>query len=124
MSDPQPERGDEPPRLAPRPLHRPSVDAGSAELFGRPDGVPGSFDPVNEDSASRESNGARRIELTPPHHALVSAFGRPAGDAADLQRLQRRQPHLDRARPEELGERGGDGEDPRFGAAEVDVGVD
>src|SRR6185312_13860875 len=38
--------------------------------------------------------------------------------------LERRDPHLDRPRPEQLGERGGDGEDPRFGAAEVDVGVD
>lgn len=96
MSDPQPERGDEPPRLAPRPLHRPSVDAGSAELFGRPDGVAGSFAPVNGGAANREGNGARRIELTPPHHALVSAFGRPAGEAADLQR-----PPGERSAPDE-----------------------
>ncbi|MDT7588884.1 MAG: hypothetical protein QOE32_6434, partial [Pseudonocardiales bacterium] len=47
MSEHQPDQGDEPPRLAPRPLLRPPVDAGSAELFGRPNGVAGAFEPVS-----------------------------------------------------------------------------
>jgi hypothetical protein len=34
------------------------------------------------------------------------------------------EPDADRAGPEKLGERGGDGLDPRLGAGEVDVGVD
>ncbi|MDT7772351.1 MAG: hypothetical protein QOC67_1275 [Pseudonocardiales bacterium] len=94
----EPDRGDEPPRLAPRPLLRPPVDAGSAELFGRPNGVAGAFEPVSVgggadrgadrggDRNGSSSNG-RRVETgPPPHHALVSAFSRPPEAATPLQR--------------------------------------
>ncbi|HZZ48605.1 MAG TPA: trypsin-like peptidase domain-containing protein [Pseudonocardia sp.] len=80
MSDEQqPDQGAEPPRLGPRPLLVPAVDAGAREAFGRPEGVDGSFEP--------KLNGAtKRTETAPPpHHALASAFGRPTG-AGDLQR--------------------------------------
>jgi S1-C subfamily serine protease len=78
---------DEPPRIGPRPLVRPPVDSGAAEIFGRPDGVAGAFAPVPVPGGAghAEANG-RRIELAPPHHALVSAFSRPEGTATDLQR--------------------------------------
>ena len=113
MSEQQPDQADEPPRLGPRPLARPPVDSGAAELFGRPDGVAGSFEPVSvgggNGAAERgdgrgvdgrgvdgrstdsrggvETNGARRLDTgPPPHHALVSAFGRPIEATTDLQR--------------------------------------
>ena len=106
MSEQHPEHGpdQEPPRLGPRPLARPPVDSGAAELFGRPDGVSGSFEPVSVGAGgstngsgngssnggrtgSAEANGARRVDTgPPPHHALVSAFSRPAETTTDLQR--------------------------------------
>jgi putative serine protease PepD len=79
MSDDQPDQGAEPPRLGPRPLNVPPVDAGAANAFGRPDGVGGSFQPPTNGS------GPRTEVAPPPHHALVSAFGRPVG-AEHLQR--------------------------------------
>ncbi|WP_084211000.1 trypsin-like peptidase domain-containing protein [Pseudonocardia acaciae] len=84
----RPTREDEPPRLGPRPLDRPPVDAGSADVFGRPSGVAGAFAPVPAPGGPgpAEVNGARRIEVAPPHHALVSAFSRPHGVGTDLQR--------------------------------------
>jgi putative serine protease PepD len=124
MSDQQPvqgpehgdQRADDPPRLAPRPLNRPPVETGAAEVFGRPSGVSGSFDPVpvgvgarngsgangsgengagNGSAAGRapgETNGARRLDTgPPPHHALVTAFSRPAEAGTDLQRPPGRQ---------------------------------
>ncbi|HEX4362823.1 MAG TPA: trypsin-like peptidase domain-containing protein [Pseudonocardia sp.] len=114
MSEQQPDQGDEPPRLGPRPLARPPVDTGAAEVFGRPDGVAGAFDPVptgarglgepglggsgasgsgaagagsNGNGTNGSSNGSRRVETAPPpHHALVSAFSRPSEAGTDLQR--------------------------------------
>jgi serine protease Do len=112
MSEQQPDQGEDPPRLGPRPLARPPVDSGAAELFGRPDGVSGAFGPVpvgarglgdpggsgaagsgvgagqNGSATNGSSNGARRVETAPPpHHALVSAFSRPTdASSTDLQR--------------------------------------
>jgi putative serine protease PepD len=87
MSEPSAERaetGDEPgsaPRLGPRPLDRPPVDAESAVAFARPDGVSGAF-------AAPTTNGAARAvpAAAPPPAALALAFGRPTGDGAALQR--------------------------------------
>ncbi|GAA5147206.1 trypsin-like peptidase domain-containing protein [Pseudonocardia eucalypti] len=79
--------GGEPPRLGPRPLDRPSVDADSAERFGRPSGVGGSFAPVPKQGAAAALADTR---LTPPpHHALVSAFGRPESGSTGTGGLQR-----------------------------------
>ena len=76
MTNQQPDHGDGPPRLSPRPLERPPVDAEDAALFGRPDGVTGAFEPARTGAgALGETNGRRRVETAPPpHHALVSAF--------------------------------------------------
>jgi serine protease Do len=96
MSDEQPEQGEEPPRLGPRPLLVPPVEAGAEELFGRPDGVAGSFEPPRNGSATT----TRRAEsAAPPHHALVSAFGRPVGGADDLQRPPKSAPGPDEPEP-------------------------
>ncbi|MBO0874795.1 MAG: trypsin-like peptidase domain-containing protein, partial [Pseudonocardia sp.] len=86
QADERPPANDEPPRIGPRPLVRPPVDSGAAEIFGRPDGVAGAFAPVPVPGGSGhpEANG-RRIEVVPPHHALVSAFSRPQGTTTDLQ---------------------------------------
>jgi S1-C subfamily serine protease len=71
----------DPPRLAPRPLDRPPVDAGDASTFGRPDGVAGGF------AGPHATPTATATALAPPPPpALASAFGRPAADAAALQR--------------------------------------
>jgi S1-C subfamily serine protease len=64
------------------------VDPTAAGAFGRPDGVTGSFAPDDTHAdAVRDGEAIRRVEANPPpHHALASAFGRPAGTAVDLQR--------------------------------------
>jgi S1-C subfamily serine protease len=63
------------PRLGPRPLHRPPVDPAQAEVFGRPDGVSGAFEPHRPgDDRQRRDPVAQ-----PPAEALVQAFGRPRG---------------------------------------------
>ncbi|WP_219412895.1 trypsin-like peptidase domain-containing protein [Pseudonocardia nigra] len=72
----------EPPRLAPKPLDRPPVDAAAASVFGRPNGVDGGF-------AAARGSGAMPTRTTvaaPPPTALASAFGRPNPGAAALQR--------------------------------------
>jgi putative serine protease PepD len=88
-TDPSPS-GDEPPRLTPRPLHRPPVQAEAANTFGRPDGVEGAFSPVLEGATNGVRHGLgepHTDQAAPPHPALASAFGRPAEAAAgDLQR--------------------------------------
>ncbi|MBN9099555.1 MAG: trypsin-like peptidase domain-containing protein [Pseudonocardia sp.] len=71
----------EPPRLGPRPLSRPVVDEGTAQIFGRPDGVDGGF-AVAPDSAPAPSTTL----APPPPAALAGAFGRPAAAADALQR--------------------------------------
>ncbi|NMI00677.1 S1C family serine protease [Pseudonocardia acidicola] len=75
--------GPEPPRLGPRPLERPPVDAGAASVFGRPDGVRGGFargDQVNGGPVAGSS------PAPPPPPALAGAFGRGPGDTTALQR--------------------------------------
>ena len=73
MSDEQePDRAD-PPRLQPRGLDRPPVDAESAAVFGRPAGVEGAFG-----DRATSSNGHSPRSAAPPTAALAAAFGRPA----------------------------------------------
>ncbi|MDT7709648.1 MAG: hypothetical protein QOG20_5255, partial [Pseudonocardiales bacterium] len=50
----------EPPRLGPRPLSRPVVDEGIAQVFGRPEGVEGGF------ASPPGSTAAPRTTLAPP----------------------------------------------------------
>ncbi|GAA4841504.1 trypsin-like peptidase domain-containing protein [Saccharopolyspora rosea] len=77
----------DPPRLRPRPLHRPPVDPAQATAFGRPAGVSGSFDP---DRPSPHRGSTERTR--PPAEPLVQAFGRPAGDDQRLQRAPGERP--------------------------------
>jgi len=73
----------EPPRLLPRPLDRPEVDANSAAAFGRPHGVQGAFEvPPNGSS----TNGAAVRRASKPQAALATAYGRPDAAVAPLQR--------------------------------------
>ncbi|GGG14741.1 putative serine protease HtrA [Rhodococcoides trifolii] len=65
---------EDPPRLPPRPVYRPSVDAHSARAFARPRGVDGSF---AGPSARRSPSGS--IAVAPPDPVLEQAFGRPEG---------------------------------------------
>ena len=80
----------EPPRLTPRPLSRPPVGAEAADVFGRPDGVGGAFAPATALGTNGNHGGLgdpRTEQVTPPHPALASAFGRPVGvGTTDLQR--------------------------------------
>jgi S1-C subfamily serine protease len=78
----QPGTDGEAPRLGPRPLERPSVDADAAAVFGRPSGVEGGF------AARRNGSSppARTALAAPPPAALASAFGRPDPSAPGLQR--------------------------------------
>jgi putative serine protease PepD len=80
----------EPPRLTPRPLLRPPVEAAAADVFGRPDGVGGAFAPTGASGTNGNHLGLgdpRTEQVAPPHPALASAFGRPAGvGTTDLQR--------------------------------------
>ncbi|WP_436493898.1 S1C family serine protease [Actinokineospora sp. HUAS TT18] len=62
-------------RVGPRPLDRPAVDPSSAAVFGRPSGVDGAFSPK---AAAPAALGALN-SVPPTPDALVSAFGRPAG---------------------------------------------
>ncbi|MCV7321221.1 serine protease HtrA [Mycolicibacterium confluentis] len=74
------------PRLAPRPVTRPPVDDASRRVFGRPDGVEGSFIAENVRSAKfRESDEFQPRDL-PPDAVLAQAFGRPYSGAESLQR--------------------------------------
>jgi serine protease Do len=70
-------------RIGPRPLDRPSVDAGLAAEFARPSGVDGAFAPRDQQQTSS-------VTLAPPpSEALSMAFSRP-GDAGDV--LLQREP--------------------------------
>jgi len=86
MTDGATDSPGEPPRLTPRPLDRPPVDEGAAELFGRPGGVDGAFDGRWAPAGAPVTNGARTALLPPPPAALASAFGRPNAGASALQR--------------------------------------
>ncbi|MPZ65350.1 MAG: trypsin-like serine protease [Pseudonocardiaceae bacterium] len=70
-----------PPRVEPRSLQQPEVDAESARVFGRPAGVAGSFAASGQRSTSAAIGSA-----PPPPAALVSAFGPPVGSTERLQR--------------------------------------
>ncbi|MDA3626242.1 trypsin-like peptidase domain-containing protein [Saccharopolyspora sp. WRP15-2] len=79
--------GAEPPRLAPKPLHRPPVDPSQSSSFRRPRGVTGSFDP------NRRDLPVRGIEHTaPPAAPLATAFGRPKDSDEQLQRAPGEEP--------------------------------
>ncbi len=86
--DPRPPAGgpDEPPRLGPRGLDRPAVDASEEEFFGRPADVSGAFAPDPERDSGPDEPRRRSKVAAPPDVALASAFGRPADDPATLQR--------------------------------------
>jgi S1-C subfamily serine protease len=70
------------PRLAPRPVSRPPVDAASEQAFGRPQGFQGSF--------VGEGKHRDQREYTPrdaaPDPVLAEAFGRPFTGVDTLQR--------------------------------------
>ncbi len=97
MTTPTPDSGTENggrPRLAPRPVWRPTVDRREAETFGRPGGVPGSFAPA--------ASVAPRVTAAPVvPEMLADAFGRPAPDAPGLIRPPEPVPQL---APEEPGD--------------------
>lgn len=64
--------------LGPRPVYRPEVDSSTAQAFGRPGGVAGSF--------SRKPAPTEHVQVRPPDPALIEAYGRPAGATDTLQR--------------------------------------
>ncbi|MDT2010003.1 PDZ domain-containing protein [Rhodococcus opacus] len=68
------------PRLDPRPVYRPQIDAASSRAFGRPGGVTGPFAPPG---ARRESE-PRTVGAPDP--VLAEAFGRPEGETDTIQR--------------------------------------
>ncbi|ADG98545.1 peptidase S1 and S6 chymotrypsin/Hap [Segniliparus rotundus DSM 44985] len=70
------------PQYTPRPPQRPHVDAASAQFFGRPDGVQGSFLPGAAGDAPEKSG----YTLAPPDPVLREAFSRPPGETDTLQR--------------------------------------
>ncbi len=73
----------EPPRLSPRPLERPEVDAAVALAFGRPHGVEGAFAAPPNGVA----NGTATLrQAARPQAALATAYGRPGPAVEPLQR--------------------------------------
>ncbi|MBC2643204.1 MULTISPECIES: trypsin-like peptidase domain-containing protein [unclassified Rhodococcus (in: high G+C Gram-positive bacteria)] len=68
------------PRLDPRPVYRPNIDAASSRAFGRPGGVTGSFAP----SDTRRESEFRTAGAPDP--VLAEAFGRPEGETDTIQR--------------------------------------
>lgn len=85
------------PRLTPRPVHRPTVDAAQAAVFGRPHGVHGSFDQTHRRSATGQ--GVRRAP--PPPEALTEAFGPSSHDREPLQRAPGEPPLVPEHPPEQ-----------------------
>lgn len=71
------------PRLGPRPLERPPVDQGQAEVFGRPQGVGSAFD---RSEPPRGAGPGELVHAPPQPEALHTAFSRPSGTADTLQR--------------------------------------
>jgi S1-C subfamily serine protease len=69
------------PRLGPRPLDRPPVDAEAAAVFARPSGVGGACA-----GPDRSPAPAAPAAVAPPPAALALAYGRPTESAATLQR--------------------------------------
>ncbi|MFD4367888.1 trypsin-like peptidase domain-containing protein [Rhodococcus sp. NPDC058521] len=69
------------PRLDPRPVYRPEVDAASQKAFGRPGGVEGSFYRAGE-----TRKDAPQVKVGAPDPVLAEAFGRPPGAVDTIQR--------------------------------------
>lgn len=80
MNPETPGQGDRSPRLDPRPVRRPAVDPASAQVFGRPSGVSGSF--TKGTGIDSEFNPPS----APPDPVFAEAFGRPHDAEGDLQR--------------------------------------
>jgi S1-C subfamily serine protease len=74
------------PRLAPRPVSRPPVDAASRQAFGRPDGVQGSFVAERVRPPKYRESGEFTPHTEPADPVLTEAFGRPFPGADSLQR--------------------------------------
>ncbi|MGA7051865.1 MAG: trypsin-like peptidase domain-containing protein [Mycobacterium sp.] len=74
------------PRLAPRPVSRPPVDAASRQAFGRPDGLQGSFVAERVRPQKYRDEAEFRPHEQPADPVLQEAFSRPAGGAESLQR--------------------------------------
>ena len=74
------------PRLAPRPISRPPVDAASRQTFGRPDGLQGSFVAERVRPPKYRDQGEFRPHDQPADPVLQEAFSRPAGAGETLQR--------------------------------------
>jgi S1-C subfamily serine protease len=74
------------PRLAPRPVSRPPVDAASRQAFGRPDGVQGSFVAEQVRPTKYRDSGEFTPHDEPADPVLTEAFGRPFPGAESLQR--------------------------------------
>ncbi|NLE80184.1 MAG: trypsin-like serine protease [Rhodococcus sp.] len=69
------------PRLDPRPVYRPEVDPASANAFGRPGGVEGSFARAGE-----TRDDAPKVKVGAPDPVLAEAFGRPPGAVDTIER--------------------------------------
>ena len=74
------------PRLAPRPVSRPSVDPQATRTFGRPRGVEGSFVAEELRPASLRNSEDFAPKKKTPDPVLEEAFGRPHPGGASLQR--------------------------------------
>jgi len=74
------------PRLAPRPISRPPVDAASRQAFGRPDGLQGSFVAERVRPAKYRDETEFRPHDQAADPVLQEAFSRPVGGADSLQR--------------------------------------
>ena len=74
-------------RLAPRPISRPPVDAGSRQAFGRPHGVRGSFVAEGVRPPKYRDQPTEFVPHDQPSDpVLAEAFGRPFPEAESLQR--------------------------------------
>nr|WP_245813761.1 trypsin-like peptidase domain-containing protein [Rhodococcus marinonascens] len=84
------------PRLDPRPVYRPRIEAAFSRVFGRPGGVTGSFAPPDVRRTDEP-----RVQIGPPDPLLAEAFGRPEGDTDTIQRDPRgvAAPRVDTAPP-------------------------
>ncbi|WP_333473331.1 S1C family serine protease [Lolliginicoccus lacisalsi] len=76
-----------PPRLEPRPIHRPTIDDATSRAFGRPSGVDG----PSATESRHEARSDPGITVREPDPILAEAFGRPDGSTDVLQRDPRDQ---------------------------------
>ena len=74
------------PRLTPRPISRPPVDAASRQTFGRPDGLQGSFVAERVRPPKYQDQTEFRPHDQPADPVLQEAFSRPVGGVDSLQR--------------------------------------